>query len=311
MAYRVKVYKEMETELLKPVMDFIGLTFDTSKEHFRQYRWIDLDRDEKNRPIVQHLRNKFKDDKIFINVGSYEEYVNFRNNREEYDYFNPFIKDRNTLHLLLLMSPVIYERFCNDEDSDDLDDLVDLIVNNETAVTQEEIFKHVNIKQHPLRKSKDSMENIHKFSVEILRKSGEEFTLIAEANSKITAMWILMLKIMDLLDDTPDIVYSHDGIFDDVKVTISDMFERYSKERELNNKDLRKVKKDDNTTDEIIDLITDNYDKMMDPDINQDDQLVEEEKTISLTDDYKIVPIQTNKDDDDNLFNSKYDLGLF
>ena len=32
MAYRVKVYKEMETELLKPVMDFIGLTFDTSKE---------------------------------------------------------------------------------------------------------------------------------------------------------------------------------------------------------------------------------------------------------------------------------------
>ena len=150
MAYRVKVYKEMETELLKPVMDFIGLTFDTSKEHFRQYRWIDLDRDEKNRPIVQHLRNKFKDDKIFINVGSYEEYVNFRNNREEYDYFNPFIKDRNTLHLLLLMSPVIYERFCNDEDSDDLDDLVDLIVNNETVVTQEEIFKHVNIKQHQI-----------------------------------------------------------------------------------------------------------------------------------------------------------------
>lgn len=311
MAYRTKIYKQLEDLLLKPIMNFNGLMFDTkSKEFFEQYRWVDCKYDENHKIQIQYLRNKYNDDKIYINISNYDEFINYRNHRDEFEYFNPFAKYKNTLYLLLLMVPTIYDRFCINKDMDSMTDdeldseLVDLVVNDEVSVTQEEILKHINVKQYPVIKGEFRPDGkpLYHYGIEITKDNGESHSIDSQATDKIIALWMLILMILDYLDETPDIVLDHNGDFRNVQLTLTELFEKYNKERELNRKDMKKVKHESN---EVEDFIEDT--KTLEDAIGFDDDvdLSSEEETkreISITDTYKTyIPIGDSKEEDDSL----------
>ena len=216
MAYRTKYHNLIWNNYLNKVFDFIGLTTESSSGCSR-IKWVGCDYTKNNKPVPAYLittkydkENKVDIHKINVIIKSQDEYFNFKANKDHYEYFNPIIKNKQMLKLLLMMTPIIYERYCITEDvDDDLKELVDMIVSDERTVTQEEIVNHVNVKQYPSIPGDDG-ELVYSFGMDITRDNGETCHFTASSKNKSVAILLLMIKTIELIDgEGPDLDESY------------------------------------------------------------------------------------------------------
>lgn len=313
MAYRTKQFNILFNEFLKPVMDFVGITI-SDDPGCGLIKYVGCDRrDEKGKVVPTYFVNQYNKDKIYTIVRSQDEFINYRSRKDDLDYFNPFVKYKNALLLLLMMTPVVYEKIL-DENTDY--DIADLIVDDELNVTQEEILKHVRILQYPLEKdnfgdsyysygiefSSDDMSSCEPELIESLRSTD---------NDKIVAIWTLIFSIMNRFEEPlPMLVSACGGSTTQLRDMFVEILKKYDKERELNRKDIKKIKIETNVevynSDELEALDVENYESVADAfDSSETDEEIT--TSVDITNKYKdAIPI-IDKDDDDDML----DLDLF
>ena len=313
MAYRTKQFNILFNEFLKPVMDFVGITI-SDDPGCGLIKYVGCDRrDEKGKVVPAYFVNQYNKDKIYTIVRSQDEFINYRSRKDDLDYFNPFVKYKNALLLLLMMTPVVYEKIL-DENTDY--DIADLIVDDELNVTQEEILKHVRILQYPLEKDNFG-DSYYSYGIEFSSDdmSSCEPELIESLNStdndKIVAIWTLIFSIMNRFEEPlPMLVSACGGSTTQLRDMFVEILKKYDKERELNRKDIKKIKIETNVevynSDELEALDVENYESVADAfDISETDEEIT--TSIDITDKYKdSIPI-VDKDDDDDMI----DLDLF
>ena len=313
MAYRTKQFNILFNEFLKPVMDFVGITI-SDDPGCGLIKYVGCDRrDEKGKVVPTYFVNQYNKDKIYTIVRSQDEFINYRSRKDDLDYFNPFVKYKNALLLLLMMTPVVYEKIL-DENTDY--DIVDLIVDDELNVTQEEILKHVRILQYPLEKDNfgDSYYSYGiEFSSDDMSSCEPELieSLKSTDNDKIVAIWTLIFSIMNRFEEPlPMLVSACGGSTTQLRDMFVEILKKYDKERELNRKDIKKIKIETNVdvynSDELEALDVENYESVADAfDSSETDEEIT--TSIDITDKYKdAIPI-VDKDDDDDMI----DLDLF
>lgn len=313
MAYRTKQFNILFNEFLKPVMDFVGITI-SDDPGCGLIKYVGCDRrDEKGKVVPTYFVNQYNKDRIYTIVRSQDEFINYRSRKDDLDYFNPFVKYKNALLLLLMMTPVVYEKIL-DENADY--DIADLIVDDELNVTQEEILKHVRILQYPLEKdnfgdsyysygiefSSDDMSSCEPEIIESLRSTD---------NDKIVSIWTLIFSIMNRFEEPlPILVSACGGSTTQLRDMFVEILKKYDKERELNRKDIKKIKIETNVevynSDELEALDVENYESVADAfDTSETDEEIT--TSIDITDKYRdAIPI-VDKDDDDDMI----DLDLF
>ena len=307
--YRTKIYDKLEKQFLLPIIDFIGLGIDTSTE-CGLFKWIGCGKRDKEsgKVIPKFFTNPYNEDKIYAIARTQNEFINFKSRKEELEFFNPFIKYKNALLLLLYTQPIVYERYCMTESNED--NLADLVVNDEIEYSQEELYKHVRIKQYPV--TKDEFDNAYyKFSYEMNGDDGFENEIMASSKIKIAAVIMTIIKVMGVLEESPDVLDDFNGNYDDLQAYLEDLLEKFVKERDLNRKDLKKVKIENEvetfTVDDldlfenssVEDLLSDAEDGDEKSDYNDK----EPEKVINVSDKYrKVIPIESRDDDYDNRF---------
>lgn len=313
MAYRTKQFNILFNEFLKPVMDFVGITI-SDDPGCGLIKYVGCDRrDEKGKVVPTYFVNQYNKDKIYTIVRSQDEFINYRSRKDDLDYFNPFVKYKNALLLLLMMTPVVYEKIL-DENTDY--DIADLIVDDELNVTQEEILKHVRILQYPLEKdnfgdsyysygiefSSDDMSSCEPELIESLRSTD---------NDKIVAIWTLIFSVMNRFEEPlPMLVSACGGSTTQLRDMFVEILKKYDKERELNRKDIKKIKIETNVevynSDELEALDVENYESVADAfDSSETDEEIT--TSVDITNKYKdAIPI-IDKDDDDDML----DLDLF
>ena len=318
MSYRTKYHNLIWNNYLNKVFDFIGLTTESSSGCSR-IKWVGCDYTKNNKPVPSYFittkydkENKVDIHKINVIIKSQDEYFNFKANKDHYEYFNPIVKNKQMLKLLLMMTPIVYERYCITEDTDDeLKELVDMIVSDERTITQEEIINHVNVKQYPSIPGDDG-ELVYSFGMDITRDNGETCHFTASSKNKSVAILLLMIKTIELIDgEGPDLDESY---FDPIQTEIEELFEEYAKERERNYKDLKNVVIEKEVTDFSTDLSDDDLvfvndtNDLISPDMSSETEeklkLVEESTdkngTISLSNIYKdVIPIMPKDSDDE------------
>lgn len=313
MAYRTKQFNILFNEFLKPVMDFVGITI-SDDPGCGLIKYVGCDRrDEKGKVVPTYFVNQYNKDKVYTIVRSQDEFINYRSRKDDLDYFNPFVKYKNALLLLLMMTPVVYEKIL-DENTDY--DIADLIVDDELNVTQEEILKHVRILQYPLEKdnfgdsyysygiefSSDDMSSCEPELIESLRSTD---------NDKIVAIWTLIFSVMNRFEEPlPMLVSACGGSTTQLRDMFVEILKKYDKERELNRKDIKKIKIETNVevynSDELEALDVENYESVADAfDSSETDEEIT--TSVDITNKYKdAIPI-IDKDDDDDML----DLDLF
>lgn len=303
MPYRTKIYNKLKDYYLKPIMDFIGIAR-SDDSGCGLLKYVGCDKRDRETGEITHVyfTNTFNNDKIFTLIDSQDELMNFRSRRENLDYFNPFVKSKNTIMLLLMTAPVIYEKV-HIQNSDTDEDLVNSIIEDELDITQEDILNTVKIKQYPIEKSHDS--SIYKFEAEINYGEDNSISIITTSTEKIVAILMLIINIMCKFDNPPDRLVQLNNDFDAFEEEMMTLLEKYSKERELNRKDIKKIK-----IEKDVDVYTDSELEAFDP--NSDDDLVDvsaEEiksntddatKAIDFTNIYRdAIPIIDKESDDD------------
>lgn len=313
MSYRTKIYNKLNEYFMKPIMSFVGLSLADDK-YCGLLKMIGCDKKENGKVVPLYFRNVYNNDKIYTLIRNQDEFINYRSRREELDYFNPFVKHKNTLMLLLMCTPVIYEKVI-DDCGDGSDSIVDLIIDDELSVTQEEILNHVRIKQFPISHNDDD-ENIYKYAIYFTSNDDDWIKIESSSTNKIAAMLMLIIKTMSYFDEPLQIVDECNGDLDQVETILIDLLDKYSKERELNRKDIKKIKIDNNIevyqSDEF-DLFDENSVEDALNGGNSSDEPEEIEGstdpktgTIDVTDIYKdAIPIY-EKGDDDDIVNLEY-----
>ena len=316
MAYRTKYHNLIWDNYLNKVFDFIGLTTESSSGCSR-IKWVGCDYTKNNKPVPAYFIttkydkiNKVDIHKINVIIKSQDEYFNFKANKDRYEYFNPIITNKQMFKLLLMMTPIVYERYCITEDVDeDLKELVDMIVSDERTITQEEIVNHVNVKQYPSIPGDDG-ELVYSFGMDITRDNGEMCHFTTSSKNKSVAILLLMIKTIELIDgEGPDLDESY---FNQIETEIEELFEEYAKERERNYKDLKNVVIEKEVTDFSTDFSEDDIsfindtDDLISPNMTAETEskLVEENTdktgTISLSNVYQdIIPIMPKDSDDE------------
>lgn len=314
MSYRTKYHNIIWNEYLSRIFDFIGLTIDNSSG-CSLIKWVGCNYTKNNKPVPAYFittkydrETKTDIQKINVMIRSQDEFFNYKANKEKYDYFNPVIKYKQMLKLLLMMAPVIYERYCITDESDDLKGLVDMIVSDERTVTQEDIVNHVNIKQYPSKPGLDG-EIEYSFGMDITRDNGETCHFEATSKNKSAAILLLMIKTVELIDgEGPDL---DEAYFEPIQLEIEELFEEYAKERERNYKDLKNVKIENEVT-EFNDFneddlaFIDDTDELISPNMSSESEskLIEENTdktgTINISGVYQnFIPIMPKESDDD------------
>lgn len=303
--YRTKVYEKLENQFLKPILDFVGLSIDASTE-CGLLKWVGCGRRDKEtgKVIPKYFINQFNENKIYAIARTRDEFINFKSRKEELEFFNPFIKYKNALLLLLYTQPIVYERYCMNGDSDG--DIADLVVNDEMEYTQEELYNRVRIKQYPV--TKDEFDNpYYKYTYEMFCEDGSENEIMASSKVKIAAVIMTIIKVMGVLEESIDIVDEFNGDYLEVQTYLEDLLEKYVKERELNRKDMKKEKIDtevETFTSDDLDLFENSSVEDLLVDADEDKEAKDEpEKVINVSNKYKnIVPISSEESDEDNRF---------
>lgn len=230
--YRTKVLNYLNEYYLKPILEFDGLTIDGDDSLCRLKR-IDADEQGKSSYLINQTK-----DKNFSFVKDYESFYAWKQNKDHLEFFNPFIKYKHALFLLLMSSPVLYTRFCKTIDNDE--ELSDLIVSEQLDITQEELLKYVNFQQLTTELN-DNDEKIYAFSIELRSDNGDNWKCISKSPIKIVSIIMLMLYIIEYIDGLePEIYTKCNNNWDDVEADLIHTLELYLKERKLNKKDMVK-----------------------------------------------------------------------
>lgn len=315
--YRTKIYDKLEKQFLLPIIDFVGLGIDNSTE-CGLLKWIGCCKRDKEtgKVIPKFFTNPYNEDKIYAIARNQNEFINFKSRKDELEFFNPFIKYKNALLLLLYTQPIVYERYCISEP--DEDNLAELIVNDEIDYSPQELYKYVSIKQFPV--TKDEFDNAYyKFSVDMTVKvSGSKSNepdvgymneVSASSKIKIAAVIMTIIKVMGVLEEAPEILDEFNGNYEDLQIYLEELLEKYVKERELNRKDLKKVKIDNEVetfTADDLDLFENSVEDLLNSSDESDEKENESEpeKVINVSDKYKkVIPIESLfNNDDDNKF---------
>lgn len=315
MAYRTKYHNLIWNGYLNKVFNFIGLTTENSSGCSR-IKWIGCDYTKNNKPVPAYFtttkydkQNKVDITKINVLIKSQDEFLNYKANKDHYEYFNPIIKYKQMLKLLLMMAPIIYERYCITDEGDDIKQLVDMIVSDERTVTQEDIINHVNIKQYPSVPDDDG-EMVYSYGMEITRDNGETYLFKSDSKNKCVAIMLLMIKAIELVDG--DGIEMDERYFDEIKIQVEELFEEYGKERERNYKDLKGIVIEKEVTEFSQDLseedivFVNDTDDLISPDMSSESEnkLLEENTdktgTINISNAYQnFIPIMPKESDDD------------
>lgn len=305
--YRTKIYNKLYNDLLIPILTFLGLYVKEDKLGNMCIQWIgEFKKNEKGEMEPTYLTNPHNDNKKYILINSQEGFIKFKSLKGEMDYFNPFIRYKNALSLLLMCVPSVYGMIYDSSD----DDLASLIVDDDINSDTEDMFKKISIKQYPVYKDELDVP-WYKYSIEMVNPNNHDVIdeVSAIAKTKIVAIIMLICKIMDLFEETPSIISSgFEGRFDDFQLYLEEMLEKYLKERELNRKDLKKIKVE--TMDDMDLSGTDTEDDIYangdvetilnSSDNNETFEENERSKVISLSDEYKdLIPICLKETDDD------------
>ena len=311
--YRTKVYNKLYNDLLIPILDSLGLIVKPNKEGYNVIQWIgETTKNERGELVPVYLTNPNNDNKIYALINSQEDFLKFKNVKEEMEYFNPFVRYKNALTLLLMFVPNVYNIIYEREETDE--DIAAMIIDDDVSVSKDEIFRKIAIKQYPV--SKDQFDvTWYKYAMEYESPTNPSLReeISAVSSVKIVAVLMLICKIMNLYEETPRIITDQfDGKFDDFQQYLEELLEKYVKERELNRKDLKKIKQE---TVEDIDLAinSDEMDVFANADVedvlntsetedNKQDTFeeVERSKVINLSNEYRdTIPICGKEDDDD------------
>ena len=303
--YRTKCYDKLEKQFLLPIIDFVGLGIDNSTE-CGLLKWIGCCKRDKEsgKVIPKFFINPYNENKIYAIARNQNEFINFKSRKDELEFFNPFIKYKNALLLLLYTQPIVYERYCMSESSEE--NLADLVVNDEIEYSQQELYEHVRIKQYPV--TKDEFDNAYyKFSFEMKGDDNFENEVSASSKIKIAAVIMTIIKVMGVLEEAPEILDEFNGNYEDLQNYLEELLEKYVKERELNRKDLKKVKIENEvetfTIDDLDLFETSSVEDLLDStdENNSNDEKKKKKKVINVSDKYKkVIPI-------DNLFNNEDD----
>lgn len=229
--YRTKVLNYLYENYLKPILEFDGLTIESNDPECKLKR-IDADVQGKSSYLINSTG-----DKNLSFVKDYDSFYTWKMNKDHLEFFNPFIKYKHALFLLLMSSPMLYTRYCktiNDES-----DLSDLIVSEELDISQAELLKYVDIQQLATETVGD--EKIYSFSVTLNSDNGDNWKCVSKSPVKIVSILMLMLYIIEYIDGmAPDIYYKCNSNWDDVEADLLKTLELYLKERKLNKKDMVK-----------------------------------------------------------------------
>lgn len=229
--YRTKVLNYLYENYLKPILDFDGLTIDDNDSQCRIKR-IDADEQGKSAFLINATG-----DKHLSFVKDYDSFYTWKMNKDHLEFFNPFIKYKHALFLLLMSSPMLYTRYC--KSINDESDLSDLVVSEQLDLTQAELLKYVDIQQITTKSVDD--EKIYSFSVTLNSDNGDNWKCVSESPIKIVSIIMLMLYIIEFIDGiAPNIYYKCNSNWDDVEADLIHTLELYLKERKLNKKDMVK-----------------------------------------------------------------------
>lgn len=229
--YRTKVLNYLYENYLKPILDFDGLTIDDNDPQCRIKR-IDADEQGKSAFLINTTG-----DKHLSFVKDYDSFYTWKMNKDHLEFFNPFIKYKHALFLLLMSSPMLYTRYC--KSISDESDLSDLVVSEQLDLTQAELLKYVDIQQITTKSVDD--EKVYSFSITLNSDNGDNWKCVSESPIKIVSIIMLMLYIIEFIDGmAPNIYYKCNSNWDDVEADLIHTLELYLKERKLNKKDMVK-----------------------------------------------------------------------
>ena len=246
MAYRTKIYNIVNKKYLEPIMKFIGLIVDHDNEICSMLAWSgDSEEEEydsrhktykKGKPRY-FINDKREPPKIYTFLESQDEFLRYKKNNDKLEYFNPLCKWNNAQHLLMLCIPTIYERYCITKESDDVLDYIDELLFDRVITSQEEILKAINIKYFPVELDTETGDKIYHYEIRIRRDNGEENILVSKSPNRCVCLLMLITRIISLIDD----LYTEEELIG-LQVQMTKDLELYIKERDLNNRDLKKIK---------------------------------------------------------------------
>ena len=265
--FRNKVLDALVEKYLNPILEFNGIALDYGSG-YGLLRNIGTGGPNN----VSFLMNEYNDNKLLTFIRTEEQFLKYKLNKETLEYFNPFMKYKNALYLLLLSIPTFYVKICKCSENYDDSDIIDLILNDELTITQEQLLESINVKQYPM----DLETKKYKFEVSMKRDDGELEVYDFEDEDKSVAIIILLLQVISSIDVVPPIVAINAENWDNICIELKEDLERYVKERELNRKDLGKIKEEESV---------DNINYSSDEDVLCGCEIeIEDDKCVSETD---------------------------
>lgn len=232
MAYRTKVYKVLNETFLEPIMKFTGLIFGYNV--INELDYLTYLSEDKNKYI------KDENGKCYVTINSEEDFAKYKLHKDELEYFNPFIKYKHTMFLLMQTLPVIYTKFCENDDSDET---LGFDESEIFSLESDEIIKYIDLKQEITKDKK------YKYILCARKKGNNEnnsedfiksIEIVSEHENKIISMLILILKIISFIDCEPNIVMEFDNNYENLSDYLFNLLTSYARERELNKKDIKK-----------------------------------------------------------------------
>ncbi len=275
-------YTNILNELvLNPILDLVEVYVDndTGLLHFRG--------EEGAQTVKNTLTNR-----SFVYITTEEHMVFYKQHREDCEVFNPFLKYKNALHLLLMLSPILYMRYCRSYNPDKEEDLVCGILDDDIALSMEEIAPYVNILQYPKTKEGET-----EYAVELKKDIDGEVTerLSAKNENNITAIMLLLLRIMEFLDETPEVFKEYKTEEEFVEF-FEETMEKYIKEKETNNKHFKKLVSQD---EDDIDYSGSDEDQKLEEESEDDKNILDENTSdaIRVTDVLEVSQFVENEPD--------------
>lgn len=235
--YRTKILSMLVDEFLNPILEFNGLIVDKNSG-CGLIRFADCD--AKGEPV--YLENKSNENRNLAFILTENEYAQYKNKRDTAEYFNPFIKFKNALTLLLMATPSIYLKFCKDSEIED-SDFINELINEEPNVSQEEILKYISIKQYPVRFDPTVEEIVYTYELVVKSDSGNICSFKSGSPNKCVAIIMMLIKMIAEMDIDPPIVESYAGDYARIEERLKDLLEKYEKERSFNRRDILKDSK--------------------------------------------------------------------
>lgn len=230
--YRTKVLNYLYNYYLKPILEFDGLTIDP---HDRESKIKRMDAEENGKPA--YLSN-LAGDKMLSFVKDQDSFYAWKANKDNLEFFNPFVKYKQALLLLLMSTPMLYTRYCKSLDEENDSEIADILVGEALDIPQAEILKYIDIQQ--LTTVNEDDEPIYSYSITLTSDNGDNWRCVSRSPVKIVSIIMLMLYIIEYIDIAPEIYEKCDRSWEKVEEDLIKTLEAYIKERNLNKKDMIK-----------------------------------------------------------------------